>query len=91
VGDRHPLRWRLLWIVLAYPAIWLLVVLARGATDGWVPYGFLLPENGASSLILHIVALLCAVMIAGVLVWWGSRLSILQSPLPRSAGSAPAH
>ena len=76
VADRRPLPWRWLWIVLAYPTVWLVVVLARGSTDGWVPYGFLLPENGLSPLILHIAALVCAVMVAAVLVWFGSKLSI---------------
>ena len=77
VDDHRPLRWHRLWIVLPYPLIWLVVVLARGATDGWVPYGFLLPENGTLSLALHIVVLLCALTIAGALVWWTSRLSII--------------
>lgn len=80
VGDRRPLAWRSVSLVLIYPAIWLVVVLARGATDGWVPYGFLLPENGQTSLILHIVGLLCAVMVAAVLVWLGSRISVLSVP-----------
>jgi len=77
VDDHRPLRWHRLWIVLPYPLIWLVVVLARGATDGWVPYGFLLPENGTLSLALHIVVLLSALTIAGALVWWTSRLSII--------------
>jgi len=76
VNDRPRLRWRRLWILLPYPIVWLVVVLARGATDGWVPYGFLLPESGLDSLILHIVALIVVLLLAGVLVWWASRLSI---------------
>ena len=76
VDDRGLLPWGQLWILIPYPLVWLLVVLGRGATDGWVPYGFLLPQNGPASLILHIAALVCAVMIAGVLVWWASRLCI---------------
>lgn len=86
VNDRRPLPWRRLWIVLPYPLVWLLVVLARGATDGWVPYGFLLPENGSLSLTLHISGLLCALIAAGALVWWASRLSIfpLSRPQPRA-------
>jgi hypothetical protein len=32
-------------------------------------------ENGPKSLILHIVDLMSAGPIAGVLVWWASRLS----------------
>jgi hypothetical protein len=76
VNDRRPLPWPRLWILLPYPFVWLLVVLGRGMTDGWVPYGFLLPENGLISLILYIVGLVCAVMIAGIVVWLASRLSI---------------
>jgi hypothetical protein len=70
VGDRGPLRWSSLWLILPYPAVWITVVLVRGATDGWVPYGFLLPERGPLSLSLHIVGLLTAVLLAGTLVWW---------------------
>lgn len=76
VNDRLPIPWRKLWILLPYPFVWLLVVLARGATDGWVPYGFLLPGNGPISLTLHIVALIGSVMIAGILVWWASTASV---------------
>lgn len=73
-GDRAPLPWRRLWLVLPYPAVWLAVVLVRGVTDGWVPYGFLLPERGPLSLILHIAGLLAAVVAAGVLAWAASRV-----------------
>lgn len=75
VDDRRPLSWRRLWIVLPYPLVWLVVVLVRGATDGWVPYGFLMPENGVRSLVLHTVGLSCIVLMAGALVWAMSRLS----------------
>lgn len=73
VGDREPLPWRRLWIVLPCPLVWLAVVLVRGATDGWVPYGFLLPEHGAASLALHVAGLLVALLGAGALVWGASR------------------
>lgn len=74
IGDRAPLPWRRLWAVVPYPALWLVVVLVRGVTDGWVPYGFLLPERGALSMTLHVVGLLGALALAGALVWWASRL-----------------
>lgn len=74
VGDRPPLPWGRLWVVLPYPLLWLAVVLARGATDGWVPYGFLLPERGTASLVLHVAALLVALLAAGSAVWYASRL-----------------
>ncbi|MDT9594723.1 Pr6Pr family membrane protein [Nocardioides zeae] len=73
VGDRPRLAWRSWWIVLPYPVVWLAVVLVRGATDGWVPYGFLLPERGLVSLLVHCVVLLVALVAAGAVVWATSR------------------
>lgn len=73
IGDRPALPWRGLWIVLPYPILWLTVVLIRGVTDGWVPYGFLLPERGAASLVVHIGGLLGTLLAAGALVWAASR------------------
>ncbi len=74
VDDRSPLPWRRLWVVLPYPVVWLGVVLVRGATDGWVPYGFLLPERGAASLATHVAGLLLALLASGALVWALSRI-----------------
>jgi len=45
----------------------------RGATDGWVPYGFLLPERGLASLVLHIVGILALLLVAAAGVWALSR------------------
>ena len=73
IGDRPRLPWSRLWMLVPYPLIWLGVVLWRGVTDGWVPYGFLLHERGLGSLMLHVLGLLVAVLIAGVLVWTASR------------------
>jgi hypothetical protein len=73
LGDRPPLRWRRLWLLLPYPVVWLTVVLIRGVTDGWVPYGFLLPERGVASLAAHVVGILAAIGAAGVVVWAASR------------------
>ncbi|MBD7958644.1 Pr6Pr family membrane protein [Microbacterium sp. Sa4CUA7] len=73
IGDRAALQWRTLWIVLPYPLAWLGVVLIRGATDGWVPYGFLLPERGVLSLTGYSTALLLTLLAAGAVVWVSSR------------------
>lgn len=73
VGDRPAHRWRDLWIVLPYPVLWLIVVLTRGVLDGWVPYGFLLPERGVPSLLAHILGLLGVLTSVGALVWAASR------------------
>jgi len=74
VGDRGPVPWSRFWILLPYPVLWLAVVLVRGATDGWVPYGFLLPERGAGAITLTALGLLGALGVAGMLVWAASRL-----------------
>ena len=74
IDDRPRLRWQRLWMLLPYPAVWATVVLIRGATDGWVPYGFLLPERGTLSLVLHIIGLFAAIVVAGLLVWTASRV-----------------
>lgn len=74
VGDRPALPWRRLWLVLPYPVAWLVIVLVRGATDGWVPYGFLLPSHGPLSLALHVAGLLAVLLAAGAAVWAASRL-----------------
>lgn len=69
VRDHAPLRWRDMWLVLPYPLVWLSVVLIRGMTDGWVPYGFLLPERGLASLLAHLLGLLCTLVAAATVVW----------------------
>ncbi|MGY4856352.1 Pr6Pr family membrane protein [Cryobacterium sp. AP23] len=86
MGDRPRLPWRRLWLLLPYPALWLIAVLIRGATDGWVPYGFLLPEHGWATLTVHIVGLLAAIIAAGALVRadCGSRgIASVQRPDPQ--------
>jgi hypothetical protein len=47
-----------------------------------VPYGFLLPENGVPSLVLHVAGLTCAVLLAGALLWALSRRRGAASDLP---------
>ncbi|MCI9858289.1 Pr6Pr family membrane protein [Microbacterium proteolyticum] len=71
--DRPRLKWTQLWWVLPYPLVWITVVLLRGATDGWVPYGFLLPERGLPSLVLHVVGILTLLLVAATGVWALSR------------------
>lgn len=85
IADRPALAWRRLWLVLPYPVAWLVVVLVRGVTDGWVPYGFLLPERGLPSLAAHIVGLLGALLAAGALVWAASRLTVFTLAPAREA------
>ena len=63
-----------LWVVLLYPAVWLVVVLLRGATDGWVPYPFLEPEQGYAAVAGYCLVILVAFLVVGSVVFWGSRI-----------------
>ena len=73
VSDRPKLAWRSLWVVYPYPVAWLAVVLVRGVTDGWVPYGFLLPSHGIAYVLAHMVGLLATLTLTGALAWLCSR------------------
>jgi len=78
VADRPALPWRRLWTVLPYPAVWLAVVLVRGATDGWVPYPFLAPENGAASITLVCLGIALTILASGALATGLSRVRVLR-------------
>lgn len=83
--DREPLPGRLLWVVLVYPAGWLVVVLIRGATDGWVPYPFLDPATGYGAVTGYCVAILVVMVVFGGLVFWVSRRGVRRRPVPASS------
>jgi hypothetical protein len=84
-GDRDPLPWKRFAFVLIYPLVWTVVVLIRGATDGWVPYPFLGPSQGYGVVALFCVAIAIAFAAAGALAWWLSRVHILKPVDVRSA------
>jgi hypothetical protein len=73
IPDRKNVPWHRFWIVLVYPAVWLVVVLVRGATDGWVPYPFLDPGNGYGVVAGYAVGIAVAISAAGAAVWGVSR------------------
>ena len=77
-GDRTPLAWKRLPVVLVYPLVWIVVVLIRGATDGWVPYPFLDPATGYGSVALYSVVILIAAIVVATLVWALSRVRIIK-------------
>ena len=85
IADRPQFPWRRLWIVLPYPILWLAVTLMRGVTDGWVPYGFLLPERGAAQLAATASGLLLTLLAAGAVVWALSRVRAFRDPRQASA------
>ncbi|MFJ2146256.1 Pr6Pr family membrane protein [Glutamicibacter sp. NPDC087831] len=62
--DRTSLSYRAVPLLLIYPLLWTGVVLIRGASDGWVPYPFLDPDQGYPVIALYVVSI--AVLFAGI-------------------------
>ena len=79
-SDRSPLPWNKMWVALIYPIVWIIVVLIRGATDGWVPYPFLNPAQGYGVVALYTVAIAVAAVVFAALIWAASRLHLFRSP-----------
>jgi hypothetical protein len=77
-GDRGRLAVKRLWVILVYPIVWLVVVIIRGATDGWVPYPFLDPANGYGSVAVYCVIIAIAIAAVGWLVLWYSRIRVIK-------------
>ena len=77
-SDRSPLPWNKLWVALIYPVVWVIVVLIRGATDGWVPYPFLNPAQGYGVVALYALAIAVAAVVFAVVIWAVSRIRLLQ-------------
>ena len=63
-GPRGLVSWRVVWLSLVYPIIWLVVTLLRGAAIVWYPYPFMDPrEQGYASVSLTLAGIV-AVFIA---------------------------
>lgn len=77
-SDRARLPLRHVWWFLVYPAVWLVVVLVRGATDGWVPYPFLDPAQGYGVVTLYCLGVAVFIGLMGILVVGMSRLRLVR-------------
>lgn len=77
-SDRSRLLLRHVWWFLVYPAVWTIVVLVRGATDGWVPYPFLDPAQGYGVVALYCLGVGVSIVLLGVLVIGMSRLRLVK-------------
>ena len=82
-SDRKALPWNKIWVALIYPVVWLIVVLIRGATDGWFPYPFLNPAQGYGVVALYCVFITVAAALFASLVWAASRLNLARRPRAR--------
>ena len=61
LGPRGLVTWRVVWLSLAYPVLWLVVTLARGAVIGWYPYPFMDPgEQGWAAVALTLAGIVAA-------------------------------
>ncbi|THG34162.1 hypothetical protein E6C70_10120 [Glaciibacter flavus] len=78
-GDRYRLPWSRLWVVTVYPLVWLVVVIIRGATDGWVPYPFLDPAQGYGVVAIYCIAIFVLTVLVASAVFAISRIRILRS------------
>lgn len=77
-GDKSALPWKRLWVVLIYPVLWIIVVLIRGASDGWVPYPFLDPATGYGSVAIYSVVIFIATAAVGAVIFALSRVRIIK-------------
>ncbi|WP_241979276.1 Pr6Pr family membrane protein [Cryobacterium sinapicolor] len=73
-ADRPPLAWKRLWVSLIYPMVWVVVVLIRGATDGWVPYPFLNSDTGYGSVFAYVIGIAVLTVVTAAVVWGLSRM-----------------
>lgn len=87
-SDRSRLFFRDVWWFLVYPAVWLVVVVVRGATDGWVPYPFLDPVSGYGVVALYCLGVAVFIGLMGIVVVALSRLRLVPVSGRRAGGRA---
>lgn len=85
---RRSLPWRAVWVIVAFPIVWVVYTMGRGplvtnpATGDppWYPYPFLNPgnfSNGYGTVVLYIVGIAIAIIAVGLLaVWIGRRRGV---------------
>lgn len=77
-GDHTTVPWKKLWFVLIYPVTWTVVVIIRGATDGWVPYPFLDPASGYGAVAAYAAGIFVLVVVVAAIVFALSRVRIIK-------------
>ena len=58
--------------------VWVVVVLIRGATDGWVPYPFLNPATGYGLVFAYVLGIAVLTIVTAAIVWALSRLQLMK-------------
>lgn len=77
---KSPLRWTALWAIVAFPLVWTVYTMIRGAVVGWYPYPFLNPAQpgGYGAVFVYMVAIAGFIGLMGCAVVWLSRTRILR-------------
>ncbi|MDO9395632.1 MAG: Pr6Pr family membrane protein [Herbiconiux sp.] len=88
---KSPLRWRALAAIVAFPLVWVVYTMIRGALVGWYPYPFLNPgqPGGYGAVFVYVVAIAGFIGLMGCAVVALSRTRILDPGRSRSR-SRPA-
>lgn len=73
---RRPVAWRSLWAVVAFPIVWAVYSLVRGAAIGWYPYPFLNPAQpgGYGAVSLYVASIAGCILLVALAAAWASRL-----------------
>ena len=88
-SDRSALPFKRIWVALIYPIVWIIVVIIRGATDGWVPYPFLDPAQGYGTVTIYALAIAVATVVFAALIWATSRLHLIRNLTPEDEPETP--
>ena len=77
IADRPAVAWKRIWVSLLYPSVWMVVVLIRGASDGWVPYPFFDPSTGYGVVAAYCFGIAAVTIVTAAIVWALSRVRII--------------
>ena len=81
VGQRHRLPWHTLWTVFAVPVLWLGYLAVYDAVTGWIPYRFLDPARGMSTLIGTVMLMFAAGLLVVTALRWSTGLRVVSTKL----------
>lgn len=72
---RARLAWTWVWAAIAYPLVWCIYILIRGAVTGWYPYPFINPSEpgGWPSVAMYILGIAAFIVGLGFLAVRYSR------------------
>lgn len=78
VGKPVRLPLRTLWTVLVVPAGWIAYLMVRATLDGWVPYPFLDPSQGLTTVAITVAAIAGTGLVVAALLHSATGLRLLR-------------